>query len=165
MRGRKARLLEGIENYNFDKLSRSRGNNRERRRYLAFAHIREGKSFTETAERVRVDLRTLMNWVERFRKRGIEGLKDKYGGGAKPHIRASEYEAFRKSVLDLQKGRLGGRIRGADIQNLIESQYGTRPAKSTVYDILKRAGLVWITGRSRHPKSDKQAQEAFKKAS
>lgn len=70
------------------------------------------------------------------------GLKDKYGGGAKPHIRASEYEAFRESVLDLQKGRSGGRIRGADIQNLIESQYGTRPAKSTVYDILKRAGLV-----------------------
>ncbi len=114
---------------------------------------------------IRVELRTLMNWVDRFRKRGIEGLKDKYGEGARPHICASEYKAFRRSVLDLQEDRAGGRIRGADIQNLIERQYGTRPAKSTVYDILKRAGLVWITGRSRHPKSDEKAQEAFKKTS
>ena len=34
-----------------------------------------------------------MNWVDGFQKIGIEGLKGKYGGGAKPYIRASEYEA------------------------------------------------------------------------
>ncbi len=150
MQGRKFRLLEGIEKYNFDKLSKTRGSYREKRRYLAFAHIRDGKSFTETAKMVRVELRTLMNWVDSFRKRGIEGLKDKYGGGAKPHICASEYEAFKSSVLDLQKDCSERRIRVTDIQNLIERQYGARPAKSTVYDILKRAGLVWITGRLHH---------------
>jgi len=30
---------------------------------------------------------------------------------------------------------------------------------------LKRADLVWITGRSIHPKADAEAQEAFKKTS
>ncbi len=49
MRRRKGKLLEGIDKYDFDKLSKTRGNYRERRRYLAFAHIREGKNFTETA--------------------------------------------------------------------------------------------------------------------
>ena len=89
MRERKIRLLEAIKKYFFDKLFKTRGNYRERRRYLAFAHIGEGKSFIETAKMVRVELCTLMNWVDSFRKRGIEGLKDKYGGEAKkPHIRA-----------------------------------------------------------------------------
>ena len=36
---------------------------------------------------------------------------------------------------------------------------------ANVYAILKKAGLVWITGRSIHPKTDKKAQEDFKKTS
>ncbi len=48
---------------------------------------------------------------------------------------------------------------------LMRTKYGVDPALSTVYNTLKRAGLVWITGRSIHPKADMEAQEAFKKNS
>lgn len=163
MGGRKAAPLEWIDQYDFDKLSKTTGNFRERKRYLAFAHIKDGKSFSEAAQMVRVDCRTLMNWIDKFRKKGIEGLKDKFGGGASPHVPSSQHETFRQSVLNLQKNRLGGRIRGDDIRDLIEREYGVRPSKSSVYATLKRIGLVWITGRSRHPKADKKAQEDFKK--
>ena len=61
MRGRKAAQIEGIQRYDFDKLAKTEGNARERRRFVAFAHIREGKTFTETAAAIRVKLRTLMN--------------------------------------------------------------------------------------------------------
>ena len=163
MRGRKKRELEGVENHDFDTLSKTVGNHRERRRYLAFAHIREGKSFTETARMVRVGLRTVMNWVEKFRTKGIEGIKEKHGGGVRPFIHPSENERFKNSVLDLQKTRPGGRVRGKDVIDLIEDLYGIRVGSSTVYSILKRADLVWITGRSRHPKANVKAQETFKK--
>ena len=43
MRGRRAEELKGIDVYNFKQLARTRGSPRERRRYLAFAHIQEGK--------------------------------------------------------------------------------------------------------------------------
>jgi transposase len=33
----------------------------------------------------------------------------------------------------------------------------------SVYNTLQRVGLVWITGRSQHPKANLEAQEAFKK--
>jgi transposase len=162
-RKKKAVILEGLDKYDFDKLSKSIGNFREKKRYLAFAHIKDGKNFTEVAKMMRVSLRTVMNWVRNFREKGIEALKDSFGGGAKPHVPHSDYEDFKQSVLELQKNRPGGRIRGKDIADLIRSKYGVSPSKSSVYETLKKAGLVWITGRSRHPKEDKEAQKAFKK--
>ena len=165
MRGRKAAPIEGINEYDFDKLSKTEGSARERRRYLAFAHIREGKSFTEVAAMIRVKLRTLMNWIVRFKKNGITGLKEKAGRGAKPHLPPESYEAFRSAVLELQAKRKGGRIKGRDILELMENKFGITPSRSSVYDTLKRADLVWITGRSKHPEGDEIAQETFKKTS
>lgn len=165
MRGRKAAQIEGIQQYDFDKLAKTEGNARERRRFVAFAHIREGKTFTETAIAIRVKLRTLMNWVKQFKKEGLEGLKDKAGRGAKPFLPEEHRLAFRQAVLELQKNRMGGRIRGSDVLELMRTKYGVDPSLRTVYDTLKRAELVWITGRSIHPKADLEAQETFKKTS
>ena len=165
MRGRKAAQIEGIEHYDFDRMANTEGNARERRRFLAFAHIREGKTFTETAIAIRIQLRTLMNWVKQFKTEGLEGLKDKPGRGAKPFLPAEDREAFRQAVLELQESRKGGRIRGNDVLELMKTKYGIDPSLRTVYDTLKKAELVWITGRSIHPKADLEAQEAFKKTS
>jgi transposase len=86
MKGRKASKIDGINDFNFDLLAKSTSNPRERIRYLAFSHIQEGKSFTEAASMVRVQLRTLMNWVAKFKTHQIEGLKDRKGRGAHPHL-------------------------------------------------------------------------------
>lgn len=163
MPGRKASSIEGIDQYNFDKLSKTQGNPRERRRYLAFAHIQDGENYTEIATMLRMNLRTVMNWISSFKKEGIEGLRDKPGRGSKPYLSPKDHEAFRNAVLQLQAKRKGGRIRGRDILELMQKKFGINPAESTVYDILKRTNLVWITGRSKHPKAEKEAQEAFKK--
>lgn len=105
MRGRKAAQIAGIQQYDFDKLAKTEGNARERRRVMAFAHIREGKTFTETVLAIRVKLRTLMNWVKQFKNEGVEGLKDKEGRGAKPFLPEEHHLAFRQAVLELQKIR------------------------------------------------------------
>lgn len=60
MRNRKAAQIEGIQKYDFDKLAKTEGNARERRRFVVFAHFREGKTFTEPAIAVRVKLRTFV---------------------------------------------------------------------------------------------------------
>ena len=163
MRGRKSKPLEKLNQYNFEGFAKTTGNGRERRRYLAFAHIQDGRSFTEAAMMVKVKLRTLMNWVENFRKEGLEGLQDRPGRGAKPHLSDETLEAFRQSVLELQAERCGGRIKGRDVLKLMEEKFGVLVSLSSMYDTLKRADLVWITGRSQHPKANIEAQEAFKK--
>lgn len=165
MRGRKAEPIKNLEQYDFDKLSKTQGNSRERKRYLAFAHIRDGRSFTETAAAIRIKLRTLMNWIKRFKAQGIDGLKDQPGRGAKPYLSSEERAAFKQAVLELQEKKSGGRIRGSDVLELMKKKYNVEPTLSTVYNTLKRADLVWITGRSIHPKADIEAQENFKKNS
>lgn len=165
MRGRKAAQIKGIEQYDFDQLANTEGSPRERKRFLAFAHLREGKTLTEVAASVRVKLRSLMRWVRKFKTEGLEGLRDKVGRGAKSLIPPEHQEAFRQAVLALQEKRTGGRIRGRDVLELMQTQYGIDPTLKTVYNTLRRADLVWITGRSIHPKADLEAQEAFKKTS
>jgi transposase len=165
MRGRKAEAIKGLIQHDFDKLSKTQGNPRERKRYLAFAHICDGKSFTEAAAAIRIELRTLMNWIKRFREQGIDGLKDKPGRGSKPYLLLEDKAAFKQAVLELQQNRSGGRVRGSDVLALMKEKYNVEPTLSTVYNTLKRADLVWITGRSIHPKADVEAQENFKKNS
>ena len=165
MRGRKAKELEGIDLHDFKQLARTKGSPRERRRYLAFAHIQEGKSFTKAAEAVMVSYRSLMNWINDYRKHGIEALEEKEGRGMKPMLPSADQAAFKQAVLELQENRKGGRVRGKDIMELMKEKYGINPCLNTVYNTLKKVGLVWITGRSIHPKGDIEAQEAFKKSS
>lgn len=165
MHGRKAEPIRGIELYDFDKLSKVQGTARERRRYLAFAHIQEGKTFVYTAKAVRVRLRSLMRWVAGFKAHGLDGLKDQPGRGAKRCLNLEKEKAFKLDVLELQKDRIGGRVKGRDILKLMNKKYGLQPSLATVYNILKRVNLSWITGRSIHPKADLKAQEAFKKTS
>ncbi|MDA1056478.1 MAG: winged helix-turn-helix domain-containing protein [Proteobacteria bacterium] len=164
MRGRPAKPIEGIEQYDFDKLSKSpKSSAREKLRFLALAHIKEGTPFFEVSKMLRVYPRTISAWVRKFREKGLGGLRDQYRGGAQLRLPDNKYEEFRDSVIALQASRKGGRIRGEDVRELLQSQYAIRCSLATVYNTLKRAKLVWITGRSQHPKADKEAQLNFKK--
>ena len=165
MRGRKAIAIEGINRYNFSKLAKTEGSPRERIRFLAMAHIQDGKSFSESARMVKVAPRTVIQWVAKFRSHGIEGLREKPGRGAKPLLPRDQYEKFRTEVEKLQRERQGGRIRAQDISELLYEKWGVRASKTCVYETLHRVGLVWITGHSQHPKGDIEIQDNFKKNS
>ena len=163
MQGRRIDEVKGINNHDFIKLANTTGTFRERRRFLAFAHIQRGERLSSIAKMLMVHPRTLSAWIMKFRKQGIDGLKEKSGRGRKSVIPPEEYTAFQSAVEELQKNRNGGRVRRQDIQKMIETRYNVHVPNSTVYAILKRSGLVWITGRSRHPKANCQLQEDFKK--
>ena len=115
-------------------------------RFLAMVHVQDGKSFNEVARMIKVEPRTISVWVSKFRANGITGLKETSGRGRKPLLAPDKYERFRARVEKLKKERFGGRIRGKDIGQLLEKKFGISPAKSCVYNILRKAGLVWITG-------------------
>ena len=66
-------------------------------------------------------------------------------------------------VLDTQAQRVGGRITGYDIQALIEDRWEVNYGLSTVYTLLAKLNLSWISSRSRHPKQSAEAQADFKK--
>jgi len=126
MRGRKAEAIKALEQYDFDKLSKTQGNPREGKRYLTFAHIRDGKIFTETASAIRIKLRTLINWLKRFKALVIHGLRDRAPTSAKPCISPEDRAVFKGSVLELQQKRSAGRIRGSRCVGINEGEIQLR---------------------------------------
>jgi len=103
--------------------------------------------------------------VKAFGVRRNRRSSGKKGRGAKQKLSLSQHEAFKKAVLELQHNREGGRIRGEDVLKLMEEKFNVKCSIDTVSRTLSRVSLVWISGRSKHPKSDPKAQEEFKKTS
>jgi transposase len=155
--------LETIHTYDFKQLAKRSLNPREKIRFLAFAHIQDGKSVQEAAKAVKLTRNAVYVWLRKFKKDGLQGLKEKGGRGAKSKISMSESEAFRNAVLELQKGRQGGRIKGQDVLDMMKSKFGVNCTKRSAYNHLKRANLVWVSARSQHPNADPLKQEEFKK--
>jgi len=161
----KPSLSKSLSEYDFVKLFKSSSHPRERNRFLAFSHLKNGRSPREVADLLHTTRNTIYVWIRNFLASGIEGLKEKPGRGKKPLIPHSEIEAFRQAVLDLQSERTGGVIIGRDVLDLMREKYGIECSLKSAYNHLKRASLVWISARSRHPNVDLKAQEDFKKNS
>ena len=72
----------------------------------------------------------------------------------------SQLEDF---MRELESQRSGSRIKGKEIQAEILNQFGVEYHLSSLYYLLHRQGLSWITVRSKHPNGDPIVQEALKK--
>jgi transposase len=157
--------LNKLTGTDFFQLAKRESNPRTRIRLLALGHLQSGKTKTEVVDMFQVVFPTLREWLLRFIAEGIEGLREKRGKGRKRKLSAEQEEYFRQQVEALQKSREGGRVRGQDIKVLLKEKFCVDHALPSVYHVLERCGLSWISARSKHPKSDPAVQEDFKKNS
>jgi transposase len=156
-------LLAPYKKVDFLKLSKTAKNSRARIRCLAVHHFLEGRKVSDICRMLKRGRQAIYNWLERLAKGGVERLlTDEEGAGMKRRLNVS-LEEFQKAVLQLQEERSGGRIRARDIQAMIRQRWGVDYVLDAVYRVLKRYKMSWVTGRSRHPKADPEAQEAYKK--
>jgi putative transposase len=156
-------IPEEIFDYDFSLLAKRSKHPRERIRLLAFAHLKDGKSVQEASRAVKVSRNALYVWLRAFRNKKLDGLKEKGGRGAKLKLPKSEHEAFREAVFKLQENRTGGRLKGQEILELMEKDFGVTCTRRSIYNHLKRANIVWVSARSKHPKSDLETQVEYKK--
>ena len=154
-----------LSNEDFLKLYRTEKSPRCRMRFLALHHLQQGNSKLDVCKMVCISRPTLNLWVLWYKKEGVERLRRKVKGrGIKPKISASK-EELQGAILKLQEDRNGGRIVATDIQAMILDAYHVKYHKCHIYNILRKLGLSWISSRSKHPKSDPVAMDAFKKTS
>ena len=148
---------------NFTEIAKTEKNARKKIRLLALSHAAEGASFIDISSMLNVHYQTVRLWVKNFLNDGLDGLNEKEGRGLKSLL-SKEQESELLKAIDVGYNDLnGGRLFGHDIQKMIDKNFGIKCSLSTVYNILHRAGLVWITARSKSPKADLAAQEDFKK--
>lgn len=149
----------------FKDQARHASDNRECIRLLGLRFLQKGLSETEVANLLDVHPQAVYKWLCRYKQSGVDSLKDQGGRGRKNTLTDEQEQEFKKAVLKLQDQREGGRIVGRDIKEMLKNDFGVECAYSTVYALLHRVGLSWISGRTRHPKSDPEVQESFKKTS
>ena len=158
-------LLDVINRHDFAKLAKAAKHPREKIRFLGFVHLKEEKAVIEVADILKVSRNAIYQWLSKFEKEGLKRLFEKRGRGRKLLIEETEREAFKKSVLELQEQRTGGVINGQDVLKMMEERFGVKCTVRSVYNHLKKAKLVWISSRSKHPKANEETQLSFKKTS
>ncbi len=137
------------------------------RRMLALALVLEGSSRAAAARHAGMDRQTLGDWVHRYNEEGLAGLYDRRRSGRRPRLtpeQTAELAAVVEQGPDPERDGVV-RWRRTDLQVLIKGRFEVELHERSVGKLLHRLGFARLSVRPKHPLSDPQAQEAFKKTS
>ena len=160
---RKSELPKSFYKEDFISLYKKEVSPQVKSRFLGCSHIQKGMTTQAVADLLHVQYRTVAYWIKRYKESGVDGLRDQKGRGLKPKLDKKYENILCDKVLELQRKRKGGRVRGEDIITLLKDEFDVEYKLSGVYNLLHRIGLSWISSRSRHPSQLPEVQEAFKK--
>lgn len=124
-----------------------------------------GRGHTEIARALAVSPRSVQEWVRRYNRAGVEGLRDRPRPGQpkklRPHQEAQVVRWLNQGP-DLERD---GAVawRGPSIAGKIEEHFGKKFSLSGAYALLHRLGFEPLRPRPIHRKADLGAQEEFKK--
>lgn len=155
-------LVELIQEYDFKSCYKVERDPRIKIKLLALYHLQNGKKLVEVADMVIAEEKTVRGWLRSFVAFDYEGLIEKEGRGRSPRLPFEEEEKFIIALDNLQESRKGGRVTAVDIQNLLADEFDCNYAIQGVYTLLDRLNIVWISGRSKHPKHSQEAIDNFK---
>ena len=124
-----------------------------------------GMSLTKTAEAIGVS----PGWVSQLRNRFIkegkvfEADKPLRGGRRRENMTIEEEKEFLLPYFE--KAKSGGILVVSDIKNAMNSRLGRQVALASAYNLLHRHGWRKLAPDKRHPQSDIEIQDAWKKNS
>ena len=134
-------------------------------RLYAVYQVSLGQPSRKLEDLYNTSFKQITNWVHRFDKEGLEGLRDKPGRG-------------RKSLLSLeQRTRLAGLIgeespldygyntdtwTGPLLIDWIANHFNITYKKAQIYNIIKSLGFSYQKSKGIYPEADPEAQQAFK---
>jgi transposase len=137
------------------------------RRMLAIALVLEGVDRKTAAQTCGMDRQTLRDWVHRYTAEGLAGLSNHRGAPRPRRLdpgQAAELASWLEAGPDPAVDGVV-RWRRQDLRARIAARFGVELHERTVGKYLAALGYRRLSVRPRHPKSDPEAQEAFKKTS
>ncbi len=155
-------LAQDIQEYDFLLEFKREKNPLIKIKLQALHHLQNGKGLQETSDIVLYDVQAVRSWIRRFVDFDYEGLIEKKGRGQKPRLPKEKEEEFKDALDALYDSKNGGRVKVDDIQKLLLDKFDCNYSRSGVYTLLDRINIVWITGRSKHPKHSQDVINNFK---
>ena len=133
-------------------------------RLYAVYQVSLGQSSRKLEELYNTSFKQITNWVHRFEKEGIDGLRDKEGRGRTSQL--SEVQRNRiKTLLGEPPENYGynsSTWTGPMIIEWVSKEFSVVYKKAQIYNIIKRLGFSYQKGRGIFPEADEQKQEVFK---
>ncbi len=115
------------------------------RLYLVYL-VALGHSSRKLSELHHISFKQITNWVHRFEKQGIEGLKDRSGRGRKSALSDQQLDRIKKLVLaesPKEYGFQSEKWTGPLLVQWINNEYGLEYQKAQVYNLLNKIGIVF----------------------
>jgi len=140
---------------------------KQARRLLALAMVLDGHPRLLAAQAGGMDRQTLRDWVHRYNEHGVEGVRDIRNKGRAPALSAEQMQELEGLVLAGPDLATDGvvRWRCVDLRAQVKARFEVELHESTVGKLLRKLGMTRLQPRPFHPKTDPQAQEAYKKTS
>jgi transposase len=143
-------------------LVQKEANAKQRDRYRAVLLATEDLPGDEIALRLGRSPRFVDQWLARYRRQGLAGLKPKKQPGRSPKLTAQQ-QALLQARLDAAPKDEDGvcSLRGRDLCRLLEKEFGVVHTLGAIYGVLRRLGYSSLKPRPRHPKNDPAAMQQF----
>lgn len=112
--------------------------------------IHQGRSSREVADIYQVSFKHVLNWVHRFEREGIEGLKDRDGRGKKATLNTKEMGQIKHTILNTAPSEFGyssKRWTGPLLLKWINEEYETAFTATAIYKLLNKIGLEFQNGK------------------
>ena len=136
---------------------RKEANAKQRDRYRAVLLALEGKTTAEIRDKLDRSKNFVQRWVYFYRDHGLDRIRPLKQPGRSPKLPREQHQAF----LDHING--SDRIlRGQDITELIEKEFGVVYSLSAVYELLHRLGYEPLKPRPVNPKKNPEQEQAWK---
>lgn len=124
-----------------------------------------GKSSRELESLYNTSFKQILNWVERFEKQGVDGLRDKSRQGRTPQLCPKQMQRL-KDLLDAESpteyGYNTNRWTGPLLIDWIDSTFGVRFKRAHIYNLIAKLGFSYQKARGAYPEGDPAEQQAFK---
>lgn len=135
-------------------------------RLYAVYQVAKGQSSRNLEDLYNTSFKQITNWVHRFEKEGMAGLKDKKGRGRKDKLTSIQKQKLAivlKNEMPTKYGFNTATWTGPLLINWIKKEFEIEYKKAQIYNIIKALGFTYQKGKGIFPEANKERQEIFKK--
>jgi transposase len=133
------------------------------RRAQAVVLAKQGRTATDIAGALGCSLKAVKNWVAQYNTGGIEALYERHRSGRPPLLDPAQYSRLKQRLSDPPRPEDGVcTLRGLDVRQILEREFGVLMSLQAVYDLLQRLGYSSLMPRPQHEDANPEVQAFFK---
>lgn len=134
-------------------------------RLYAVYQVALGLPSRKVEELFQTSFKQITNWVHRFEREGIDGLRDKPGRGRKSALSEDQRQALSDLLMTespIDHGYNSQTWTGPMLIDWVKNRFGIEYKKAQIYNIIKKLGFSYQKAKGIYPEADPQAQQVFK---